>query len=130
MPRIEHFAIFATDLETTKNFYTDVLGLRVVVDNTSAPVRGYFVADDHGTVLEIVERPPTERAASTRYICHTAVWVDDYDAARAALVNHGVSLELDSEVNTPAVRTIFFPDPDGNRCQIIWRSSPLGTSLN
>lgn len=126
MARIEHFAIFATDLETTKNFYTEVLGLRVLVDNTGAAVRGYFLTDERGCVLEVVERPAGEAATGTRFVCHTAIWVDDYDAARALLEQRGVRFEAGSEVETPAVRTIFFPDPDGNRCQIVWRSTPLG----
>ena len=48
MTRIEHFAVFGNDLARLKDFYVDVLGLRVIVDNSQAPVRGYFLADDRG----------------------------------------------------------------------------------
>ena len=57
MARIEHFAIFADDLETLRAFYEDAFGLRVIVDNSQAPTPGYFLADESGTALEIIRRP-------------------------------------------------------------------------
>jgi len=126
MSRIEHFAIFAADLEALRTFYEEALGLRVIVDNSRAPIRGYFLADDGGSVLEIIARPEGVPAADTRYVCHTAFLVEDYPAARDALRRRGVSFEADTEVDTDAVRTAFFNDPEGNRCQIVWRARPLG----
>ncbi|MBX6314357.1 MAG: VOC family protein [Isosphaeraceae bacterium] len=128
MARIEHFAIFAADLEALRAFYTEVFGLRVVVDNSKAVVPGYFLGDDAGTLLEIITRPEGIPAAETRYVCHVAFWVDEYDAARAELERRGVEFEIDTKVDTPTMRTEFFHDPEGNRCQIVWRSKPLGTS--
>jgi glyoxylase I family protein len=126
MARIEHFAIFARDLDRLRDFYVGALGLRVVVDNSRAAVRGYFLADDHGGVLEIVERPGSEPAPDTRHVCHTAFYVDDYARARADLERRGVRFEGDTEVQNNEVRTGFFLDPEGNRCQIVWRGRPLG----
>ena len=87
----------------------------------------YTLTDDAGTVLEIIARPPGTPAAETRFVCHLAFWVDDFDAARDALQRRGVVLEPDSEVNRDEMRTAFFHDPDGNRCQIVWRARPLGS---
>jgi glyoxylase I family protein len=126
MARIEHFAIFAADLEGVRRFYETAFGLRVILDNSRAPVRGYFLADDAGTALEIIERPVGVPAPDTRYSCHTAFAVDDYSAARRALEAQGVRFETDTEVISDTFRTGFFSDPDGNRCQIVWRSRPLG----
>ena len=50
----------------------------MIVDNSRAPVRGYFLADDGGSVLEIIARPPEAPAVSTRYVCHTAFVVADF----------------------------------------------------
>jgi glyoxylase I family protein len=125
MARIEHFALFADDLDSLRRFYEDAFGMRVVLDNSKAPVRGYFLADDGGSVLELIERPGGVPAADTRYVCHTAFWVEDYPAAKAALERRGVVFETDTEVRTAAIQTGFFNDPEGNRCQIVWRSSPL-----
>ena len=127
MSRIEHFAIFAADLEALRAFYEEALGLRVIVDNSRAPIRGYFLADDGGSVLEIIARPAEVPAADTRYVCHTAFLVEDYAAARAALQGRGIRFEADTEIDTEAMRTAFFNDPEGNRCQIVWRGQPLGS---
>ncbi|HEX8203697.1 MAG TPA: VOC family protein [Isosphaeraceae bacterium] len=127
MARIEHFALFAADLDALRAFYEEVMGLRVIVDNSRAPVRGYFLADSGGTVLEIIARPPHVGHPDTRYVCHAAFLVDDYAATRQALESRGVRFEPDTEVDTDVVRTAFFSDPEGNRCQIVWRLRPLGS---
>ncbi len=127
MPRIEHFALFADDLEPLRRFYQEVFGMTVLVDNSQAPVRGYFLSDGAGGVLELIERPGGVPAADTRYICHAAFFVDDYDAARAVIAQRGIRFETDTAVETPTMRTSFFHDPEGNRCQIVWRPRPLGT---
>lgn len=128
MSRIEHFAVFAADLEAARAFYAEAMGLRVIVDNSRAPTPGYFLADDAGTALEVIARPAGIPAADTRYVCHVAFVVDDFDAARAALEQRGARFEADTEVHNAAMRTAFFADPDGNRLQIVWRPAPLGSS--
>lgn len=125
MAAIEHFAIFTDDLETLRAFYETTFDLRVIIDNSRAPIRGYFLADDRGTALEIIERPPNTPAPNTRYGCHTAFVVDDYPAARRRLESQGLRFEPDTEVVTDTFRTAFFNDPAGNRCQIVWRDRPL-----
>ena len=126
MARIEHFALFGDDLETLRAFYTEAMGLRIIVDNSTAPVRGYFLTDDGGSVLEVIERPPGTPAPSTRYGSHAAFWVDDYESARAALIARGAAFEADTEVLKPDIKTGFFDDPQGNRLQIVWRARLLG----
>jgi glyoxylase I family protein len=128
MARIEHFALFTNDLEALRDYYAGVFGLRVLVDNSRAPVRGYFMADEAGTVIELIERPPGQAGTETRYTCHVALWVDDYEAARAVLAARGTEFEAETRVATPEFRTEFFRDPAGNRCQIVWRDRPLGST--
>src|SRR3954452_12394729 len=98
MPRIEDVALFADDLEGLCRFYQEAFGLRVVQDNSRAPVAGYFLAGEEGTALEIIARPPGEANVNQRYICHVAFWVDDYDAARSALEARGIAFETDTAV--------------------------------
>lgn len=127
MARIEHFALFCDDLESLHAFYTEALGLRVIADNSRAPVRGYFLADDSGSVLEIIARPPGTPAPDTRHACHAAFWVDDYEASKRDLIARGARFEADTEVLLDSLKTGFFDDPQGNRLQIVWRSRPLGS---
>ena len=127
MASIEHFAVFAADLGRTKDFYVESLGLRVLLDNSKAPVAGFFLGDDHGVALEVIQRPPDRPALDTRYVCHAAFRVDDYDAAKQALQARHVEFEAETEVDNESMKTGFFLDPDGNRCQIVWREKPLGS---
>jgi glyoxylase I family protein len=127
MARIEHFALFADDLAGLRTFYEEALGLRMILDNSTAPVAGYFLADDGGCVLEIIARPPGTPKGSTRFLCHAAFWVDDYDVSKSALQKRGAVFEADTAVENDSVKTAFFDDPDGNRLQIVWRAKPLGS---
>ena len=47
MARIRHIAIQTQDEETTKNFYVENFGLKVVKKLESGRVSGYFLTDDH-----------------------------------------------------------------------------------
>jgi glyoxylase I family protein len=125
MATIEHFAIFAADLERLKDFYVEALGLTVIIDNSRAKVRGYFLKGERGSALEIIARPEDVAGVSTRYVCHTAFAVEDVAAVKAALERRGVRFETDTAVDTEDFRTVFFNDPEGNRCQLVWRKAPL-----
>ena len=126
MARMEHFALFADDAEALKDFYVEVMGLRVALDNGAGTPPGYFLVDETGMALEIIGRPPGIERAETRYLCHLAISVDDVGAERKRLEALGRTFEIDTVVDTPAMKTAFFRDPDGNRLQIVWRSRPLG----
>ncbi len=39
MSKIEHFAIFTHDLDALRDFYTEIFHLRILRDNSRAPVR-------------------------------------------------------------------------------------------
>jgi glyoxylase I family protein len=125
MAKMEHFAIYAADAPALKDFYVDVFGLRVIVESGGSPP-GFFLADDAGMALEIIGRPEGEPAVNQRWVCHIAFSVDDVAATRAALERRGLIFETDTAVETASMRTAFFNDPEGNRCQIVWRNPPLG----
>lgn len=127
MARIEHFALFGDDLAALRAFYEGVMGLRVIVDNSKAPVRGYFLEDDGGSVLEVIERPANTPRPNARYSCHAAFLVDDYAGTKAELIGRGAIFEPDTEIDNDSMKTGFFDDPEGNRVQIVWRAQPLGS---
>ena len=122
---IEHVALFADDLEASRDFFIRVFGMRVVLDNSKAPVRGYFLANESGSVLEVIERPKGETNANQRFVCHVAFAVDDVAAAQKAIEAEGLVFETDTVVDTPEFQTAFFRDPEGNRLQILKRLKPL-----
>ena len=76
--------------------------------------------------LEIIGRPATEPVVNQRWVCHVAFWVDDVAAKRAELESRGISFETETVVDNDAMKTAFFRDPEGNRCQLVWRSQTAG----
>lgn len=126
MARMEHFALFADDLAALRDFYVEVMGMSILLDNSKAPVAGYFLGDEAGTSLEIIARPPGTSGANQRYVCHVAFYVNDVPATRADFERRGLIFETDTAVDTETFKTCFFRDPQNNRLQIVWRSKPLG----
>jgi glyoxylase I family protein len=125
MARIEHFAIFAQDATALKDFYVRSFGMKVVLESGGDPP-GFFLADDQGVALEIIGRPAGQSNVNQRWVCHVAFWVDDVPATQAELERQGLVFETETAVDNDAVKTAFFRDPEGNRCQIIWRRRRLG----
>ena len=125
MARLEHFAIYAADLEALKDFYVRTMGLKVVRVGGGNPPGGYFLADDHGGAIEIIARPAGESNARQRWVCHLAFWVDDVFAKKAELEKLGLAFEPDTEADDAEIKTCFFHDLEGNRCQLVWRKDPL-----
>jgi glyoxylase I family protein len=126
MAKMEHFAIYAADAPALKDFYVDAMGLRVVLESGGDPP-GYFLADESGMALEIIGRPPGITGANQRWLCHVAFWVNNFAASRAALEARGLVVEPETLIDTEAMRTAFYLDPEGNRLQIVWRKRPLGS---
>jgi glyoxylase I family protein len=127
MSRIEHFAIYGDDPVALKDFYVQALGMHVVFESASQPP-AYFLADDHGMAIEILGRPAGTSGISQRWICHLAFWVDDVAVTRAELEQNGIVFETETLADNDEIKTAFFNDPAGNRCQIVWRRKMLGQS--
>jgi glyoxylase I family protein len=126
MARLEHFAIYAADSTALKDFYVQAMGLQVVLESSDKPP-GYFLADDRGMALEIIPRHEGESNVNQRWVCHVAFWVDDVTAKHAELELRGLRFETETAVDSDTIKTSFFRDPEGNRCQIIWRKRTLGS---
>jgi glyoxylase I family protein len=126
MSAIEHTAIYAADATALKDYYVETFGMKVLLEGGGDPP-GYFLGDDRGRAIEIIGRPAGKTGSNQRWVCHMAFWVDDFEAAYQAFQQRGVVFETDTYVDNESIRTAFFPDPEGNRLQIIWRKTPLGT---
>jgi glyoxylase I family protein len=125
MALLEHFALYAANSSALKDFYVDALGMTVALESGGDPP-GYFLADDQGMMLEIIGRPTTESALDQRWVCHVAFRVDDVAAKQHELEQRGIRFETGTAVDSRTMKTAFFRDPEGNRCQLVWRSKLLG----
>jgi glyoxylase I family protein len=125
MSRIEHFAVYAADPIALKDFYVEKLGLRVIVQSGGDPP-AFFLADEAGMAIEVLGRPAASPGVNQRWVCHLAFRVDDVPAKRAELEQVGIVFETETIVDNDEMKTAFFTDPAGNRCQIVWRKRRLG----
>ncbi len=115
---IHHVAIICRDYETSKDFYTQTLGLTVVREVYRAERQSYKLdlALNGHYVIELFsfpnppERPTRPEAMGLR---HLAFGVSDLDTAVAHLHDRGISTEpirIDAHTGR---RFAFFNDPDG-----------------
>lgn len=116
--RIHHVAVICSDYNTSKHFYTDVLGLTVESEHYR-PERDSYKADCslNGTyVIELFSFPnPPARlsypeAAGLR---HLTFEVEHIDEAIQELDAKGIAHEPIRKDEYTGKRFVFFSDPDG-----------------
>lgn len=118
LKRIHHAAIICSDYATSKRFYVECLGLRVVAENYRAQ-RDSFKLDlalPDGSQLELFSFPNPPPRPSYPEACglrHLAFEVDDVALCKQRLEAQGIAVEgirVDEHTHR---RFVFFADPDG-----------------
>ncbi|BDU14966.1 SMU1112c/YaeR family gloxylase I-like metalloprotein [Lysobacter auxotrophicus] len=117
LTRIHHVAIIASDYARSKDFYTRVLGLRVVAE-AYREARDSWKLDlalPDGTQIELFSFPSPPPRTSRPEACglrHLAFEVADVAASAAELESHGVAVEPVRVDEYTGRRFTFFADPD------------------
>lgn len=113
---VVHFSIPVSDLEASKKFYSELLGL-TFVRHSPAYQMMFFTAGKDFVVLCQSDTPIQPNAAGSRRVHHAfAVAPDAYEAAKSFLQQNGVEI-LDEEHRTTGTingRQFYIHDPDGN----------------
>ncbi len=130
--RVHHIAFNVKDLQVSRHFYGQILGLRELtgadIPSTlkklvdEGKVANFIMPD--GTVIDLFSEPdlspadPDPRKAFTR-ANHLAFDIDPglFDEAVAVLRSHEVSIDH-GPVSRPTGRGIYFYDPDGFMLEI------------
>ncbi len=124
--QIDHVSVIITDVERSRRFYRDVLGLREIAKpKTFDFVVVWFDLGNQHLHLLLKERPD---ALSPR---HFALRVKDARAARAYFAGRQVATQETTPI--PGADRFFIADPDGNRIEIIqWREpyDPAASGVN
>jgi catechol 2,3-dioxygenase-like lactoylglutathione lyase family enzyme len=120
-PRLQHCGLIVADLESSRRFYGGALGLEEVPRPHNFRFEGawFQVGDDQLHLL--VEGETTGRAGApdpgpsgaTGLANHIAVEIDDLNAARVRLDEHGVALIGGPMPRGDGYVQIFLRDPDG-----------------
>lgn len=124
--RIHHVAIICSDYQKSKDFYVQVLGLKVLAEVYREERKSYkldlAVNDLYQIELFSFENPP-ERPSRPEAcgLRHLAFEVDDVEAAVKLLQADGVVTEPIRIDEFTGKRFTFFSDPDGLPLEIYER---------
>ena len=130
--RIEHYLVISNDLEATKRFYCDALGL---TDGPRPPFgfKGLWLYAGDTACIHVAERTSylahyansdkaiPQPAPTTGSLDHIAFAAQDYDAMLARLEQHGVPVRK-ADVPGRPLRQLFAIDPDGVQIEMNFRS--------
>jgi catechol 2,3-dioxygenase-like lactoylglutathione lyase family enzyme len=113
---VVHFSIPVSDIEASRKFYTEILGLTLV---QAAPAGGMMflrAGNDH-VILAKCDQPIQRNADDSRRAHHAfKVDADKYEDAKAFLASKGVEVfeEEDRKKGVFVGRQFYIHDPDGN----------------
>lgn len=115
---LDHVTVIITDLERSRRFYAEVLGLREVPPPYTFDFVVVWFAVGENQYVHLLHKPHPD-AVGPR---HFALRVADVTAAREHCRAHG--LAINETVRIPNADRFFVRDPDGNRIEIIQWSAP------
>jgi catechol 2,3-dioxygenase-like lactoylglutathione lyase family enzyme len=123
---IAHITLLSDDIDATRDFYCETLGLREG-ERPPLPFPGHWLYGEDGPLVHIADRAVylaharaiglPEPPAAGPPIDHVAFAASDYDEASARLERGGVSAVANS-VPGVGLRQLFFCDPDGVRIEV------------
>lgn len=116
---LDHISYQVADYRKTRDFYTDLMGMRVQSDNGTSQA-----ALEFGESL-LIARNRREPASEAR-VDHIAYKISDWDTAtvKAELERRGLTPRLDKGGDTPNYVSFHIADPDGFDLQISGIAKP------
>ena len=128
--RLGHVGIFVKDLERSKKFYTEVVGLKV---SDELPGRAVFLRcgnDHHDTVLFQLSPEKLDRSQSDRVevqqISYEVDRLDDLRQKAAEVKAQGIEVIGPEQKTAGMDKTIDIDDPDGNKVQFYCDMEQIG----
>jgi lactoylglutathione lyase len=127
--RILHTMLRVGDLQRSVNFYTDVLGMKLL-RTTERPEQKYSLAfvgydtEDRSAVLELTYNYGTDRYDLGSAFGHIAIEMPDVAKACAAVKARGGTVTREAgPVKGGTTVIAFVEDPDGYKIEFIERKS-------
>ena len=116
--QVAHVCIFARDLEATRRFYEEVLGLDVAFSFLrDGEVIGFYLNAGGRSHIEVFERQGT-RFDETNQINHLCLEVESIDAAIAHVASQGVELTRPKKRGVDGTWQCWLADPNGVRIEL------------
>ena len=116
--RTDFISVPVTDIERSKTFYGETLGLSVVGD-------GAWPEYQLGENISVYLIDPTNigQEFTAPHTAHIALRVPDVAETRQELEGRGVAFDADT-LDTGVCHMAFFADPDGNELMLHRRYAP------
>ena len=130
--RMEHYLVLSDDIDKTRDFYRDVLGLREGF-RPQLEFPGYWLYVGDTPSIHIAEWqtyakwtaevgiPISTKAQSTGAVDHIAFNASGFDEMRARLKSRGVDVS-ENLLDDIGLRQLFFHDPNGVPIELNFRS--------
>jgi catechol 2,3-dioxygenase-like lactoylglutathione lyase family enzyme len=121
--QIDHCSVLITDVERSRRFYRDVLGLKEIAKPRTFDftVVWFDLGNQHLHLL-LKDRRDT---ISPR---HFALRITDAGGARAHFRERGIAIQETTPI--PGADRFFIQDPDGNRIEIIQWLRPYNPEVD
>jgi lactoylglutathione lyase len=118
---VVHTAVWVSDIDTTSEFYEDVLGLAYQREFTLDGVLNYYVGTEDAAAFQFKYDPDSDEAVEPSGIDHLAVAVDDVDATFERVVDEAdpVVVTAPTDVDVADRRVAFVEDPDGYHVEFV-----------
>lgn len=115
---IHHIAIICSNYEVSKQFYTEILGLKIIHEVFREERNSYKIdlALNGNYIIELFSFPNPPKRISRPEACglrHLAFGVDDLNEAVEHLNRNGIETEEIHKDEFTGKRFCFFSDPDG-----------------
>jgi catechol 2,3-dioxygenase-like lactoylglutathione lyase family enzyme len=134
-PGLQHCGLIVADLERSRRFYGDALGLEEVPRPANFTFAGAWFRVGETEIHLLAEADTTGRAGapdpgpSGAYglVNHLAFQIDDLEGALARLERHGVPLIGGPMPRGDGYDQVFFRDPDGHVLELFeWTGEDQG----
>jgi catechol 2,3-dioxygenase-like lactoylglutathione lyase family enzyme len=115
-----HINVSTKDLETSRRFYAQVLGLEDGPRPPFGRAGAWMYLGDQPIVHISTARSPEPNPAKTDAFDHFALWTQDINHYRQVLKEHAIK-NVEFGVPDNDQYQIFFKDPDGMEIELIFR---------
>ena len=124
--KLEHSAINVKDAKAVAQWWSEHLGMRIVMESDEPPFM-HFLADDDGAMMEIyamAEAEVPDWANIDPQSIHFAFTTKDMDAEQTRLEAGGAEV-VAGRTSPAGDRLLFLRDPYGTPFQLVQRKQPL-----
>jgi catechol 2,3-dioxygenase-like lactoylglutathione lyase family enzyme len=114
---LQHINLRSTDIDRSRDFYVDVIGLHVGPRPPIASV-GYWLYLGAMPVIHLVQRAPdTPSQSGAGVVDHVAFHGVDFETTRARFSTQGIMFR-EAVIPRDGTRQLFVHDPDGVKIEL------------